>query len=939
MDSEPTSSRGFSPPTRDLEGEAMSRRIAWRLFGETSETVTIGRFRVCETLGQGGMGVVYAAEDEQLDRRVALKVIRPEVVAHAPGERGRLLREARALARLSHPNVVQVYEVGEHEEGVFIVMELVPGTTLAHWLVGGSRSLEDILRRFVEAAHGLEAAHRAGIVHRDFKPANALVGEDGRVRIVDFGLARGERLQAPASAPASGSVDWAAPAAVTTGSLAGTPAYMSPEQLSGAACDARSDQFSFCVALYEAVHGERPFTVEEMLERGRAGGGARALPHAAKMPRWLRRLLTTGLAYSPADRYPAMARLIAEIEAALGRRKRTRMFAVAGPAMIAAAVAGNQLRLGPPEVVGCPAPETALVGVWDPARRDALEAAFIALDAPFAAMARERVVKALDDYAGAWTRARADACESSVTPSEQARPRLERRVQCLERARDALGNLVEQLSAPDAGIAAEAEGLVAGLPDPQRCRLSLATAPAPRAAEVAALASRASVLEATKQGRDAVAVSELALQASRRIGDPGAEAESWLAMGRLRNRVLREPYLARRALHTAYDRAARAGRSDLLWQIWSELALVDGFELGDSSGGEMWLEHAYSTVVDAADPAVGATLQAVQAQLLDLQPGRAHEAVVLRRMVIRALEALHPADHPHLVVAREGLASSLGRADSPKERLALRQALCEELRSRYGAEHPWVARCELDLGIDAVEDQRYSEAVAPLEHARAVLSATYGRDSVRVATAELMLAETDRASESLERAERRARWAFAVYTRELPRGHPDRVAALLVLSDIYLASGDVARLLETSRELLRIHDEEQTTVEFDVPGVLTNIGECLCDLNRCHEALPYFARLTVLYSEVPDEEKVLRAFPALGIGRVHLASGSPALAIPFLEEALAIFDANPRARQGMDAAYALAAGRLAEALEQTRGDPRRVRALRRLADSLTEVPG
>ncbi|MFY0539183.1 serine/threonine-protein kinase [Nannocystis pusilla] len=276
MDSEPTSSRMHSPPSRDLEGEAMSRRIAWRLFGEASETVKIGRFRVGETLGQGGMGVVYAADDEQLDRRVALKVIRPEVVARAPGEHGRLLREARALARLSHPNVVQVFEVGEHEGVVFIVMELVPGTTMAHWLVGAPRQSEDILRRFVEAAHGLAAAHRAGIVHRDFKPANALVGEDGRVRIVDFGLARGERLAERTVTTTSGSEDSASSATATTGSLAGTPAYMSPEQLVGAVCDARSDQFSFCVALYEALHGSRPFTVEELLACAQAGAALRS---------------------------------------------------------------------------------------------------------------------------------------------------------------------------------------------------------------------------------------------------------------------------------------------------------------------------------------------------------------------------------------------------------------------------------------------------------------------------------------------------------------------------------------------------------------------------------------------------------------------------------------------------------------------------------------
>ncbi|MFY0539184.1 hypothetical protein [Nannocystis pusilla] len=363
------------------------------------------------------------------------------------------------------------------------------------------------------------------------------------------------------------------------------------------------------------------------------------------------------------------------------------------------------------------------------------------------------------------------------------------------------------------------------------------------------------MLEATKQGREAVAAIELALRASIRVADRSAEADLWLSLGRVRSRLLREPYLARRALHAAYDRAARAGRPDLLWEIWSELALVDGFELGDTAGAEVWIEHAYSTVVDAAEPTVSATLQSVRAQLLELQPERVQEAVALRRAVIRTLNQVLPADHPRLVVAREALASSLGRAGEVEERLVLRRALCEELTTRHGAEHPWVARCELDLGIDAVEDQRYPAAIAPLEHARGILSATYGPSSVRVATAELMMAETQRASGALEAAESRARWALAVYTRELPRGHPDRVAALLALTNVYLASGAVSQMLATNIELLRLHDEQQTTVSMDVPGLLTNIGECLCDLGRCREALPYFARLSALYVGSPRRRR------------------------------------------------------------------------------------
>ncbi len=235
---------GEAPRPRDPSAEALERGAA------------VGRYVILDRIGAGGMGVVYAAYDPELDRRVALKLLRTDRFA-APGHL-RLLREAKALARLTHPNVVAVHDAGTFGDQVFVAMELVEGETLRQWLEAGARSWREVLDRLLAAGRGLAAAHAAGLVHRDFKPENVLLGRDGRVRVVDFGLAKAlaDAAEEPA-APDSGG-ELASPL-TEWGAVLGTPAYMAPEQIRGIAADARSDQFSFCVALYEALYGERPF--------------------------------------------------------------------------------------------------------------------------------------------------------------------------------------------------------------------------------------------------------------------------------------------------------------------------------------------------------------------------------------------------------------------------------------------------------------------------------------------------------------------------------------------------------------------------------------------------------------------------------------------------------------------------------------------------------
>ena len=387
------------------------RRVISELARHTATTGTalpqakcVDRYVLLRVLGSGGMGTVYAAYDPTLDRNVAVKVLRS---ASASAEsRARLVHEAQAMARMSSPNVVTVFDAGTFEDQVFVSMELVPGGTLTAWLREQRRSWREIVSTFEAAGRGIAAAHANGIVHRDFKPDNVLVDGD-RVRVADFGLAApiaGDDMLATTS-PVDRSL-------TITGAIAGTPAYMAPEQLEARSCDARSDQFSFCVALYEALYGDRPFggaTIEELRAEVRAGR-VRTPPRTAA-PRWLRVVVLRGLAVDPAARFGSMAALLIE----LGRyRSRTWRWALAAVAAVALTTAGWSMRSRGTEP-SCRF-DNQLDDVWGPPARKAVEAAFRTAGLTQAA----EVEHALDEYARGWLRMRSDSCEATYVRGDQS---------------------------------------------------------------------------------------------------------------------------------------------------------------------------------------------------------------------------------------------------------------------------------------------------------------------------------------------------------------------------------------------------------------------------------------------------------------------------------------------------------------------------------------
>src|SRR5688572_24837441 len=315
---------------------------------------SLGRYVVLDVLGRGGMGIVYAAYDPELDRKIAVKLVKWGSSSTAgTGGRSRLQREAQALAKLTHSNIVGVYDVGTIGDAIFVAMEFISGETIAAWIKrrwpADPPHWRDVLSIMVPAGRGLAAAHAAEIIHRDFKPENVMMDPAGRIVVLDFGLAR------PTSTSRSRSHDDPKPIEISaatslmmpltlTGSVMGTPAYMSPEQFAGQDTDAATDQFSFCVSLYHALYGERPFPGDNINELTTSvfKEQVRPAPKGTSVPAWLRRVVLRGLSRRPAERWSSMEELLAALENDPARRRKRIAFGVAAVAVLGGAIWGSR---------------------------------------------------------------------------------------------------------------------------------------------------------------------------------------------------------------------------------------------------------------------------------------------------------------------------------------------------------------------------------------------------------------------------------------------------------------------------------------------------------------------------------------------------------------------------------------------------------------------
>lgn len=805
------------------------------------------RYRLLDEVGSGAMGVVYTAWDRSLDRKVALKLLHDRFLG---GEsQARLRAEAQTMARLSHPNVVPVYDVGEREGRTFFAMELVAGDPLDEWLKT-ERTWRDVVAAFVDAGRGLAAAHAAGIVHRDFKPSNVLVGDDGRVRVADFGVAR-----AIGSVLDEQVVELSANAVVQTvsGAVVGTPAYMAPEQLRGERVDARADQFAFCVSLFEALAGERPFGGDTIADRLAAiGRGVPALD--ADVPPWLVSVVARGLAADPNERFETVDDMVRALRGpAPSQRRRIGLALGAGAAI--AGVIGYVAFGSTSAAEPCANLERELAGVWDDDRRAELTASLSG--AGVAADGVELVTGPLDRYAGAWMEMRTDACSKTHDSGDQTAYVLDLRLRCLSLRRVELGVAAEQIAdlSGDDSLSA-AIGLATSLTPLDACAdVDALAAVTPLPLDPEARAAIARVREQVVRGRAMLDITHPQASAKDTVdaavatGYPPAIAEARVLYA-VRLRQSGDRGAAEREVRAAAQAAADGNDDRALADAWIELGqnLVWRGRIEEVAGV---LAAAEPVVMGTGDYTLAAAFHNLSASVAESR-GRTRDAIDHMR---RAVDHMRSSGEP-------------ARVDLAKY----------EFRIAYLSE--WVG--DMQTAVDMVR--------AGIDRYRLV----FGGNDPRIVTGQTTLAHALTALGQLDEARAVALSAIANAEQTLEWKRPDMALltdATSALGNVELARSDIAAARAAYERALELavadaDDVGRVDALIGMGRVAERSGDGAAHARRCSEA---FALATE--SAKSDFEPRLEAEAALCLSRAVAASGDTERAIDLAGRALEAADA------------------------------------------------
>lgn len=904
----------------------------------------IGRYLVLEPLGQGGMGVIYRAHDPQLQRVVAIKVLRSHRAEDGSSGQLRLLREAQAMAQLAHPNVVPVYDSGPFGNGIFIAMELVQGTTLDVW-GRQRRGWREVLRVFIEAGRGLEAAHAKGLIHRDFKPANVLLGADGRPRVSDFGLARATRssssssaveLQEPISeSTTSGAFSLDQPL-TQAGALMGSPGYMAPEQYAGGETSEATDQFSFCVALYEALLGVKPFTGKSLPEVAQATvrGVLPPVPKGAEVPRWLLRVVEKGLASHPADRHASMTALLAALSADPSRRRRVWSAVAAGALVLVGS--GVSIWWWTGRARACVGTEDVVARVWSRDARARAEQAFLATGVNFAKPSWLMTRDALDGWAKAWAHARTDACEATRVRGEQTERQLTLRAECLDRRLVEFQSLVESFSRADKEMVARSTSAVTQLTPLSACanvkQLEDRRAPPPQLAEVAAQLSnelaRSRGMALAGRMNDARPQLETIAQRASQLKLPALEAEARESLGALL--LLDRDFVAARLEHERGVRAAEVAADDATAaRLLARMVSLVGWRLRKPEEGRTWAALA-SGILERAGGDVE-TEARIEEGLGDVewQAGNRGEALAAYRRSLALFRQSGGDDT--LDVAR--LHSSIGWVLTEQGELDLAGKELDTSRvireQQLGTEHPALADTWNELATLAVERRDYAQAVRCAEQSVRVSEGLARRNEVALlALAEMQIA-AGRASDAAGFMERGRR-------PELVANSPSTAVELSRAHTLYLVRrGRVKEALEEGHATLQEQERQLGAQHPEVTLMADSLAEATFASGSWAETVALTDRYLTMKGALTRVDSPRTGESLLRTAQALLMLKRPADALPRAERALSALQKGVLERSLRGEARRV----LAEALRGTGGDAGRVAELLREAEEDATASG
>ncbi|MEM7155254.1 MAG: serine/threonine-protein kinase [Myxococcota bacterium] len=853
----------------------------------------VGRYVTVDRIGAGGMGVVYRAYDPELNRRVALKLLRDGKDEPGGVHRSRLLREAQALARLSHPNVVGVYDVGLFGDAVYLAMEFVEGQTLRAWLEQRERTTSEVLHVLIDAGEGLAAAHDKGIVHRDFKPDNVMVDDEGRVRVVDFGLAREPHSQDTETRIDVGdpSVDTFA-ALTRDGAILGTPGYMAPEQLKGGSIDARTDVFSFCVTLWQGLYGTRPFGGDTPASRLLATmeGSIVEPPSNARVAPWLRRACERGLALDPAQRYADMESLLGLLRRGSSRARRMKTLVAVGFVAIAgAAVLGVQWLDRTRTAAACDSDGASIEEVWDSQRSATLRDSFLEGGQANAEEAADKALPWLDTYADNWAQVRTGVCRSANVDETLDSETYALAVSCLDEQRMGLDALATALGRGDAGAVQRAVSAASGLPSPHKCGDAdrLGRLPPPPSGktsqieEVRRQLAHASALRRVGAYQDGLEVAKPALASAESIGWTPLVAQSRAVVGGLIN-ANGDYAEAEIALEQTYFEAVKVGALELAADTAEILVITVGIRQRRHADAERWSQHA----------------EAVRAMMPDLGGPRRIDGLRNRGSVRWA-------------------AGDLQEARALFERaLVMRE-------KELGANDPEFAITMGDMAMVLTDLGEYEESRALLERAIPILEEALGSRHPKVAGNLINLAGVHIRTGDMEGARDLLNRAIRTQEEVLGPEHPDLAASLHNLGIVYSELPDLPKAQASLERALEIRKKKLGAKHVAVGATMGSLAMVRYHLEDYAGAQALHERELKIREAALGPDHPSLAYPLVGAAEAAIVQEHFAEALPLAERAVALRRGGKASPGGLGLACFI----LAKALWGSGGDRARAQSL------------